>query len=154
MAQPPGDGLTADTGGNMNQVLESNFVGIHKLKVKQIQTTEYTRQVSKTGVTRVEDSIKARGWIAANAPYVLVPREQLPDGKQTVWSSDVLSNLNVFCLDGNHRLRALSTLYGAEYELDVRLYLHFDDDVMLTALARSESWHSIWPIHWVARIHE
>lgn len=128
----------ADPTGNMNQVLETNFLGVHKLKVKQIQNTEYTRQLSRVGVKLVKESIEARGWIAANAPYVLVPREQLPDGKETVWSGDVLSSLQAFCLDGNHRLRALETLYGADFELDVRLYLHFDDDIMVNALARSE----------------
>ncbi|CAN0535988.1 unnamed protein product, partial [Ectocarpus sp. 12 AP-2014] len=130
------DGVTAATTGNMNQVLETNYLGIHKLKVKQIQNTEYTRQLSKVGVKAVKESIEARGWISANAPYVLVPRESLPEGKDTVWSSDVLSSLQVFCLDGNHRLRALSMLFGDEYEIDVRLYLHFDDDIMVNALAR------------------
>ncbi|CAB1102173.1 unnamed protein product [Ectocarpus sp. CCAP 1310/34] len=27
-------------------------------------------------------------------------------------------------------------LFGDEYEIDVRLYLHFDDDIMVNALAR------------------
>lgn len=132
------DGVVSPKTGNMNQVLEANFLGVHKLKVKQIKHTEYTRQLSKVGVKAVKESLEARGWISANAPYVLVPRESLPEGKETVWSSDVLSSLQVFCLDGNHRLAALSQLFGDEFELDVRLYLHFDDDLMVNALARSK----------------
>ena len=132
------DGVTPEAGRDMNRVLESNYLGIHKLRVGQIQNTEYTRQLSKVGLKAVKDSIEARGWISANAPYVLVPREQLPEGRQTCWSADVLSSLKVLCLDGNHRLSALRILYGDEYELEVRLYLHFDDDIMVNALARSE----------------
>ena len=136
---PPSDGATGSAStGNMNQVLQTNFLGVHKLKVKQIQNTEYTRQLSKVGVKRVTESIQARGWISANAPYALVPREQLPEGKETVWSSEVLASLKVFCLDGNHRLRALFDLYGPDFEVDARLYMHFDCAIMVNALARSE----------------
>lgn len=136
---PPSDGVAGSAStGNMNQVLQTNFLGVHKLKVKQIQNTEYTRQLSKVGVKRVTESIQARGWISANAPYVLVPREQLPEGRETVWSSEVLASLQVFCLDGNHRLRALFDLYGPDFEVDARLYMHFDCAIMVNALARSK----------------
>ncbi|CAB1105504.1 unnamed protein product [Ectocarpus sp. CCAP 1310/34] len=132
---PPGPPSSA---GSMNQVLQANFLGVHRLKVKRIKGTEYTRQLSKVGVKSVKESIEARGWQSANSPYVLVPREQLPDGKQTVWNSDVLSSLEVYCLDGNHRLRALTIFYGGDFELECRCYLHFDDAIMVNALARND----------------
>lgn len=123
----------------MNALLKANSLGIHKLKVGQLQGTEYTRQISKRGLTLVVDSIKNKGWCETSLPYVLVPREQLPDGRQTVWTPEVLSELRVFVLDGNHRLAALTLLHGLEFEIDCQCFLHFDDDVVINALARSES---------------
>ena len=80
----------------------------------------------------------------SNTPYVLVPREQLPSGKDTVFSTELLGTLTVYCLDGNHRIQALLELEGAEFSVDCRLYLHFDCAETINALARSEYTYRIF----------
>ena len=75
----------------------------------------------------------------SNTPYVLVPREQLPSGKDTVFSPELLGTLlTVYCLDGNYRIQALLELEGAEFSVECRPYLHFDCAETINALARSE----------------
>lgn len=64
-----------------NELLDKSFVSCQVLMVGQIQQTEYTRQVNQRGLANVKSSYAARGWVEGNIPYVLVPREQLPDGK-------------------------------------------------------------------------
>ena len=121
-----------------NARLEANFVSTQRLRVGQIQRTEYTRQINQLGLKNVKESYKTKGWVEGNAPYVLVPREQLPSGRDTVFSAALLSSLKVFCLDGNHRVQALLDLEGADFEIACRLYLHFDCDETVNSLARSE----------------
>ena len=123
----------------MNRLLESNYVGVHKLAVHQVQGTEFTRQINARGLKKVKSSISAKGWISSNTPYVFVPREQLPSGKETVFSPDLVKTLTVFILDGNHRLQALLELYGPDFLVECRMFLHFDCARTINALARSKS---------------
>ena len=95
-------------------------------------------RINQRGLKKVKESYKTKGWVEGNAPYVLVPREQLPSGRDTVFSAALLSSFKVFCLDGNHRVQALLDLEGADFEIACRLYLHFDCDETVNSLARSE----------------
>ena len=110
----------------------------------QVKSTEFTRQINARGLNKVKLSIKTKGWVNSNTPYVLVPREQLPSGKDTVFSTELLGTLTVYCLDGNHRIHALLELEGAEFSVDCRLYLHFDCAETINALARSEYTYRIF----------
>ena len=65
----------------MNQLLDANYLGVHTLAVGQVKSTEFTRQINARGLNKVKLSIKTKGWVNSNTPYVLVPREQLPSGK-------------------------------------------------------------------------
>ena len=125
----------------MNSLLDTNFLGIHPLAVHQVQPTEFTRQINARGLKKVRDSIVAKGWVASNTPYVLIPLEQLPEGKQTVFSIDLLKTLTAYTLDGNHRFKALRELEGPDFMVECRLYLHFDCARTINALARSECWY-------------
>ena len=128
----------------MNQLLDANYLGVHTLAVGQVKSTEFTRQINARGLNKVKLSIKTKGWVNSNTPYVLVPREQLPSGKDTVFSTELLGTLTVYCLDGNHRIQALLELEGAEFSVDCRLYLHFDCAETINALARSEYTYRIF----------
>ena len=128
----------------MNQLLDANYLGVHTLAVGQVKSTEFTRQINARGWNKVKLSIKTKGWVNSNTPYVLVPREQLPSGKDTVFSTELLGTLTVYCLDGNHRIQALLELEGAEFSVDCRLYLHFDCAETINALARSEYTYRIF----------
>ena len=141
--QPTPGAHDTNHGGSakMNQLLDANYLGVHTLAVGQVKTTEFTRQINDRGLNKVKLSIKTKGWVNSNTPYVLVPREQLPSGKDTVFSPDLLRTLTVCCLDGNHRIQALLELEGAEFSVECRLYLHFDCAETINALARSEYSH-------------
>ena len=128
----------------MNQLLDANYLGVHTLAVGQVKSTKFTRQINARGLNKVKLSIKTKGWVNSNTPYVLVPREQLPSGKDTVFSTELLGTLTVYCLDGNHRIQALLELEGAEFSVDCRLYLHFDCAETINALARSEYTYRIF----------
>ena len=136
----------ANHGGSskMNQLLDANYLGVHTLSVGQVKSTEFTRQINARGLNKVKLSIKTKGWVNSNTPYVLVPREQLPSGKDTVFSTELLGTLTVYCLDGNHPIQALLELEGAEFSVDCRLYLHFDCAETINALARSEYTYRIF----------
>ena len=125
----------------MNQLLDANYLGVHALAVGQVKATEFTRQINAGGLNKVKLSIKTKRWVNSNTPYVLLPREQLPSGKDTVFSADLLQTLTVYCLDGNHRIQALLELEGAGFSVECRLYLHFDCAETINALARSEYSH-------------
>ena len=158
-AVPSGDGMPqqqqqqpipgahdANHGGSakMNQLLDANYLGVHTLAVGQVKSTELTWQINARGLNKVKLSIKTKGWVNSNTPYVLVPREQLPSGKDTVFSTELLGTLTIYCLDGNHRIQALLELEGAEFSVDCRLYLHFDCAETIKALARSEYTYRIF----------
>ena len=83
----------------MYQHLDANYLGVHALAVGQVKATEFTRQINARGLNKVKLSIKTKGGVNSNTPYVLVPREQLPSGKDTVFSADLLQTLTVYCLD-------------------------------------------------------
>lgn len=123
----------------MTELLTANFLGVYKLAVKQVKTTEFTRQINTRGLRKVKDSIMDRGWDNSNTPYVLVPREQIPSGRETVFTEEVLGELVVYCLDGNHLLVALLHFFGPNFLVDCRLYIHFDCAETTNSLARSES---------------
>ena len=144
--QPTPGAHDANHGGSakMNQLLDANYLGVHTLAVGQVKSTEFTRQINARGLNKVKLSIKTKGWVNRNTPYVLVPREQLPSGKDTVFSTELLGTLTVYCLDGNHRIQALLELEGAEFSVDCRLYLHFDCAETINALARSEYTYRIF----------
>ena len=144
--QPTPGAHDANHGGSakMNQLLDANYLGVHTLAVGQVKSTEFTRQINARGLNKVKLSIKTKGWVNSNTPYVLVPREQLPSGKDTVFSTELLGTLTVYCLDGNHRIQALLELEGAEFSVDCRLYLHFDCAETINALARSEYTYRIF----------
>ena len=126
----------------INQLLDANCLGVHALAVGQVKATEFTRQINARGLNKVKLSIKTKGWVNSNTPYVLVLREQPPSGKDAVFSPDLLQTLTVYCLDGNHRIQALLELEGAGFSVECRLYLHFDCAQTINALARSEySYH-------------
>lgn len=122
----------------LGRVLGRNFLGVFKLAVNQIKVTEFTRKINALGLKKVKKSIMDVGWIKGNSLYVLVPREQLLFGKETVFTAEILKTLDVLCLDGNHRLQALRDIKGQDFEVDCRLYLHYDCAETTTALARSE----------------
>ena len=144
--QPTPGAHDANHGGSakMNQLLDANYLGVHTLAVGQVKSTEFTRQINARGLNKVKLSIKTKGWVNSNTPYVLVPREQLPSGKDTVFSTELLGTLTVYCLDGNNRIQALLELEGAEFSVDCRLYLHFDCAETINALARSEYTYRIF----------
>ena len=145
-AVPSGDGMPQQqqqqpTPGAHDINHGANYLGVHTLAVCQVKATEFTRQINARGLNKVKLSIKTKGWVNRNTPYVLVPREQLPSGIY-VFSLDLLRTLTVYCLDGNHRIQALLELEGAEFSVECRLYLHFDYAETINALARSEySYH-------------
>lgn len=122
------------------ELLAANYLGVHELAVNQVQRTEFTRQLNALGLQKVKESYDRRGWIDAHTPYVLVPREQLPSGKDTIFSREVLRDLKVFCLDGNHRMKVLLDTEGPSFRIQCRLYLHFDCPEIVNALARSKSY--------------
>ena len=134
---------TAGTGHHsgpekMNRLLDANYLGVHKLRVGQIRPTEFTRQLNARGFKKVRASIIEQGWVSSNTPYVLIPREQLPEGKQTVFSTELLKTLTAYTLDGNHRIKCLLDLEGPDFVVECRLYLHFDCARTINTLARSE----------------
>ena len=139
------DGSPSVPGGDsgrdlsMNLILNKNFLGVHKLRVRQVKTTQYTRPINARGLNKLKKSISERDWGSSYTPYVLVPREQVPSGKDTVFSPEFLDTLTVFCLDGNHRIVALSQVKGPDFMVDCRLYLHFDCERTITTLALSKS---------------
>lgn len=125
--QPTPGAHDANHGGSakMNQLLDANYLGVHTLAVGQVKSTEFTRQINARGLNKVKLSIKTKGWVNSNTPYVLVPHEQLPSGKDTVFSPELLGKLTVYCLDGNHRIQALLELEGAEFSVDGRTVSSF-----------------------------
>lgn len=122
------------------ELLAANYLGVHELAVSQVHRTEFTRQLNALGLQKVKKSYEQRGWIDTHTPYVLLPREQLPSGKDKIFSPEVLGDLKVLCLDGNHRMRVLLDTEGPSFRIQCRLYLHFDCPKTVNALARSKSY--------------
>ena len=65
----------------MNQLLHANYLGVHTLAVGQVKSTEFTRQINARGLNKVKLSIKTKGWVNSNTPYVLVLANSFSPGK-------------------------------------------------------------------------
>jgi len=135
---PPPPHVSDETPQDTRAVLQRNELGVYKLAIHQITTTEFTRQLNRAGLKTVKKSVMEKGWLEDKTPFVLVSREQVPEGKDTVFTPEVLRNLRVRVLDGNHRVTALRDIKSPDYAIDCRLYMDFASDQYVNCIAQSE----------------
>lgn len=114
---------------NLERILRDNLIGSFEVPLGNITLTSLTRELNPAGVAMVTKSLKDKGWSSSACPALVVDTESIPpDGVEL--TPDVVNNLDLKVLDGNHRIAAATTLFGKEYKVPCRIYKEFPPDVM------------------------
>lgn len=100
------------------------------MRVGDMQVTTLVRQRGDEGMRKVSESIRAIGWVEQSTPSVMVDRGVMPADIQPY---SRLTGVEVSVLDGNHRVLALNTIKGPNFEINVRVYHQFDKRIDATS---------------------
>lgn len=118
MSHPPIDGV----GAGLNDVLAANFLGTHKIPLRNISIAG--RVVTSSGVVDITSSVRGtKGFLDQHAPLVVVDASLVPAGEL---GAEAAANLPVRILDGAHRVHVLKQLYPSDKCFLCRIYVEFD----------------------------
>ena len=115
-------------GGNvpagMSSLLEQHYLGVFKMRLRNITCTEMVRPLSKRGLERLTRSIREVGWLEQFTPSVVIQRDSLRNGDEL--TAEVALIVVGRTLDGNHRITSLKEVYDHDTVIPVRVYLEFN----------------------------
>lgn len=106
----------------LQQLLDANFLGEHSIRLRNVSCSHLVRQLNRVGLSRVEDSIRSKGWLRHCVPSISISQRDLPTGG---FSEELIDTMHFKVLDGNHRVTAAKHIYGLEERIQFRVYLEF-----------------------------
>ena len=117
--------------------------GLHEwaIPLKNITCTEHCRPTNPGSVQDLVTRIGQVGWMPTALPQVTVPG--VPEGEQM--TDELAATLEVFVLDGNHRVKAAQQVYANDPDKTIRCSCYRDIDCTFTKKIISDGEKN--PIH-------
>ena len=98
------------------------------IPLKNITCTEHCRPTPPGSVQDLVNRIGEVGWMPTALPQVIVPG--VPEGREM--TDDLAATLQVFVLDGNHRVKAAQQVYAYDPDKTIRCSCYRDIDCTFT----------------------
>lgn len=136
---------SASPSSNLPELLQRNYIGDFKIKLKHVALTALVRPINARGLKRVADSIERAGWLPYCTPAVMLSRDSLSDGNI---SKEALEGVTVRVIDGNHRLTHLKSVHPGDHRVMCNVYYEFGSKTT-KIVANGKSW--LYPVCAVRR---